>query len=111
MKHMERLRKMIGLAVKMDWLEKDPFAKYKFHFDKVERGHLSKDELNTLINKSFSIDRLQCVLDMFLFSCYTGLAYIDIFHLVNTKVSWLENPKFFLENREIQKLYLRIIFP
>lgn len=78
MKHLERLKKLVNMAVTMDWLEKDPFFKYRLHFDKVERGHLSKDELAVLVNKSFTIERLQSVLDMFLFSCYTGLAYIDI---------------------------------
>src|SRR5690606_17536231 len=29
MKHMERLRKMVTMAVKMEWLEKDPFEKYQ----------------------------------------------------------------------------------
>lgn len=81
MKHMERLRKMINLAVTMDWLKTDPFSKYKLHFEKVERGHLSKVELEILEKKVFSIERLQSVLDMFLFSCYTGLAYIDISNL------------------------------
>ena len=78
MKHLERLKKLVNMAVTMDWLEKDPFAKYRLHFDKVERGHLSKEELAVLEKKNFSIERLQSVLDMFLFSCYTGLAYIDI---------------------------------
>lgn len=87
MKHMERLRKMVNLAVMMDWLDKDPFAKYKLRFEKVERGHLSKEELNLLIHKTFSIERLQSVLDMFLFSCYTGLAYIDISNLTPENIS------------------------
>ncbi|PJR05028.1 site-specific integrase [Avrilella dinanensis] len=78
MKHLERLKKLVNMAITMDWLEKDPFAKYRLHFDKVERGHLSKEELAVLEKKNFSIERLQSVLDMFLFSCYTGLAYIDI---------------------------------
>lgn len=81
MKHIERLRKLVNMAVMMDWLDKDPFSKYKLHFEKVERGHLTKDELNVLSKKTFKIERLQAVLDMFLFSCYTGLAYIDIFNL------------------------------
>ncbi|WP_160070387.1 site-specific integrase [Sphingobacterium bovisgrunnientis] len=81
MKHIERLRKLVNMAVMMDWLEKDPFSKYKLHFEKVERGHLTKEELNVLSEKTFKIERLQAVLDMFLFSCYTGLAYIDIFNL------------------------------
>lgn len=81
MKHIERLRKLVNMAVMMDWLDKDPFSKYKLHFEKVERGHLTKEELNILSKKTFKIERLQAVLDMFLFSCYTGLAYIDIFNL------------------------------
>ncbi|HLV47080.1 MAG TPA: site-specific integrase [Flavobacterium sp.] len=78
MKHLERLKKLANMAVTMDWLEKDPFSKYRLRFEKVERGHLSKEELTVLEKKKFSIERLQSVLDMFLFSCYTGLAYIDI---------------------------------
>lgn len=87
MKHMERLRKMVNLAVTMDWLVRDPFAKYKLRFEKVERGHLSKEELTVLLNKSFLIERLQSVSDMFIFSCYTGLAYIDIFNLTPENIS------------------------
>jgi hypothetical protein len=39
MKHIERLRKMINMAVKLDWLSKDPFASFKKHFDKQQRAN------------------------------------------------------------------------
>ncbi|HEY8660570.1 MAG TPA: site-specific integrase [Hanamia sp.] len=81
MKHIERLCKMVNMAITMDWLEKDPFAKYKQHFDKVERFYLTKEELSAIENKKFSIERLQTVKDLFIFSCYTGLAYIDTMNL------------------------------
>ncbi|WP_185210641.1 site-specific integrase [Sphingobacterium mizutaii] len=81
MKHIERLRKMVNMAVTMDWLVKDPFAKFRKHFDKVERKSLTKQELDKLESKLFRVERLQQVLDMFLFSCYTGLAYIDLAEL------------------------------
>ena len=81
MKHIERLRKMVNMAVTMDWLAKDPFAKFRKHFDKVERKSLTQQELDKLENKKFRVARLQQVLDMFLFSCYTGLAYIDLSEL------------------------------
>jgi site-specific recombinase XerD len=86
MKHMERLCKMINLAITMDWLAKDPFAKYKLHFDKVERGFLTEEELAAIEKKQFSIERLQVVKDIFLFSCYTGLAYIDTMQLTPENV-------------------------
>jgi site-specific recombinase XerD len=81
MKHIERLCKMVNMAVTMDWLAKDPFAKYRQHFDKVERFYLTKEELLAIEKKKFTIERLQVVKDLFLFSCYTGLAYVDTMNL------------------------------
>ena len=77
MKHMERFRKMINMALKNEWMEKDPFKAYKLKFVKFERGYLTEDELDNLEQKGFKIERLQIVKDLFIFSCYTGLAYID----------------------------------
>ncbi|OKS85916.1 hypothetical protein RG47T_1362 [Mucilaginibacter polytrichastri] len=86
MKHMERLCKMVTMAVTMDWIEKDPFAKYKLHFNKVERFYLTKEELAAMEKKNFRIERLQTVKDLFLFSCYTGLAYIDTMNLTAANI-------------------------
>lgn len=109
MKHMERLRKMVNLAVMMEWLEKDPFAKYKLHFDKVERGHLSKEELKVLGNKCFKIERLQSVLDMFLFSCHTGLAYIDIFNLTQEDIAkGIDGRDWLMTNRQKTNTTVRV---
>jgi site-specific recombinase XerD len=77
MKHMERFRKMINVALKNEWIEKDPFKAYKIKFVKFERGYLTEFELDELEQKEFKIERLQMVKDLFIFSCYTGLAYID----------------------------------
>lgn len=86
MKHIERLRKMINMAVKLDWLAKDPFASFKKRFDKVERESLNSQELDALARKEISIERLMHVRDMFLFSCYTGLSYIELFELTPNKI-------------------------
>ncbi len=37
MKHIERFRKMITLAYKLEWIERDPFINFEAKFDKVER--------------------------------------------------------------------------
>ncbi|WP_286970779.1 site-specific integrase [Flavobacterium sp. UBA4854] len=86
MKHIERLRKMINMAVKLDWLSKDPFASFKKHFDKVERESLNSNELISLAKKEFTIERLRHVRDMFLYSCYTGLSYIELAELTTDKI-------------------------
>ena len=86
MKHIERLRKMINMAVRMEWIEKDPFSLFKAKFIKKEREFLSADELKTIEQRSFEIERLQQVKDIFVFSCYTGLAYIDVMRLTPNNI-------------------------
>jgi hypothetical protein len=72
MKHIERLRKMVNMAVRLEWLERDPFAKYRLRFDKVERDFLTKDELRMIEQREFSLNRLNWIRDLFIFSCHTG---------------------------------------
>lgn len=86
MKHIERFRKMVNMAIKYEWLEKDPFMKFKATFKKTSRESLTEDELKRVESKSFSIARLQQVKDLFIFSCYTGLAYADVMELEPSNV-------------------------
>ena len=81
MKHIERFRKMINLSFKLGWIQRDPFINFKAKFIKNERGFLSLEELQEIENKQFSIHRLELVKDLFVFSCYTSLSYIDVIHL------------------------------
>ncbi len=81
MKHLERFCKMINLAVRLEWIDRNPFHAYQLKFDKFEREYLTKVELERIEIKEFDIVRLQIVKDLFVFSCYTGLAYIDVFNL------------------------------
>tara|TARA_R110002124_G_scaffold138576_5_gene302073 strand:- start:7133 stop:8398 length:1266 start_codon:yes stop_codon:yes gene_type:complete len=81
MKHIERFRKMITLSHKLGWIQLDPFINFKSKFIKNERGFLSLEELQEIENKQFSIHRLELVKDLFVFSCYTSLSYIDVIHL------------------------------
>ena len=81
MKHIERFRKMINMAIKYEWLEKDPFQKFKASFKKTSRESLTMAELTRIEEKVFTIPRLQQVKDLFVFSCYTGLAYADVMKL------------------------------
>lgn len=87
MKHIERFRKIINIAIKYEWLEKDPFAKFKPVFTKTNKEFLSAQELAKIENKQFSIQRLQYVKDLFVFSCYTGLSYIDVMNLTPNNLS------------------------
>jgi len=86
MKHIERLKKMARLGVMMEWMPKHPFERFKLRFQKSERDFLTTDELEVLENFSFSTARLNRVKDLFVFSCYTGLAYIDLINLTPSNI-------------------------
>ncbi|WP_299528829.1 site-specific integrase [Ulvibacterium sp.] len=78
MKHMERLKKMSRLAVKLEWLEKDPFVNFKLRFEKVERQFLTERELQLIEETTFKVPSTQHIKDLFVFACYTGLSFIDV---------------------------------
>lgn len=77
-KYLTNFRKVINRCVRNGWLPKDPFANFKMTLREVERIALTETELQTLIAQTFPTDRLRVVRDIFLFSCYTGLAYADV---------------------------------
>ena len=81
MKHIIRLKKMVNLALNLQWINNDPFATYKLKIQKVNREQLSELELKAIEEKKFGIERLDMVRDMFVFCCYTGLSYVDVSNL------------------------------
>jgi integrase/recombinase XerD len=87
MKHIERLRKIIGIAIKNEWMDRDPFMKFTPVYERFTRQFLTSEELNTIENKRFKIDRLGYAKDIFIFCCYTGLAYCDVLTLKPDNIS------------------------
>jgi len=81
MKHIQRLRRMVTLAYHIEWIERDPFVKFKPRLEKKEREFLTKMELTKIQNLNISIERLTVVRDLFVFSCYTGISYGDMIEL------------------------------
>lgn len=81
MKFVQRFRTILNYAKNtgLDFI--DPFANYKFNFERVDRGYLEQAEIDKIYNKEFTSRRLEQVRDMFIFSCYTGLSYIDLCNL------------------------------
>src|SRR5690606_5114123 len=65
----------------------DPFLHYKGKVKEVDRTYLSEEEIQAIMNKDFGTDRLSLVRDIFLFSCFTGLAYIDVKNLTKSHIN------------------------
>lgn len=87
-KHIQRLRKIVTLAYNLEWIKDDPFRRWKSSFDKVDREFLSDSELSKLATHHFELDRLDRVRDLFVFSSYTGISYVDIKNLTKQNV-WI----------------------
>jgi len=78
MKYLGNFKKIVLICVKNKWLPSDPFVDFKLTKKEVERTALTDIELKRIMNKNFENDRLNQVKDMFVFSCYTGLSYVDL---------------------------------
>lgn len=80
-RYMKCFKKVIHIALSDGVIQKDPFLGIRFTAKEVVKDVLTKDELETLINRKFRIKRLEHVRDVFIFCCLTGLAYIDAHNL------------------------------
>ncbi len=87
MKYIRNFRKIINDCLRRGWLTQDPFARFKMSMHEVKITPLSKIELKAISEKKIAIERIEQVKDIFLFCCYTGLAYADIKKLKRTDIS------------------------
>lgn len=86
-KYLVNIKKVVSQCVQKGWLSKDPFRGYKLATKEVVREILTQEELDRIGAKTFSTERLQVARDVFLFSCYTGLAYVDVERLQRGDIS------------------------
>ncbi len=85
-KYLGNFKKIVLECMKRGLLVTDPFLGFKSKRNEVTPIALTKEELIKIMNKKFDIERLSHVRDIFLFSCYTGLAYIDAYKLRKTDI-------------------------
>lgn len=109
MKHLQRLRKMVTLAFHMEWVDKDPFMRWKPTWEKKEREFLSENELSNLETYYFPIERLERVRDLFVFSCYTGISYADIITLNEFNISkGIDGNDWIISKRQKTKIPIKV---
>tara|TARA_R110002051_G_scaffold15064_4_gene47647 strand:- start:510 stop:1793 length:1284 start_codon:yes stop_codon:yes gene_type:complete len=85
-KYITNFKKIIRIAYANDWINKDPFIHWKAKLKIVDREFLTSDEIQKIVEKDFSTDRLNQVKDIFIFSCFTGLAYADVKKLIKNDI-------------------------
>ena len=77
-KYIKNFKKIVRIAIANDWIKKDPFLNYKVRLKEVERQFLTEEEIQTMLEKELHTNRLEQVRDIFIFCCFTGLAYSDV---------------------------------
>ena len=95
------LKNFMLYALRNEWIEKNPFQHYKMKPEhNKDKDHLTKAELETLINKPMPNERLERIRDVFTFCCLTGLAFTDAYHLRPEHISadnngqlWIHKPR------------------
>lgn len=100
LKYIANLKKIVKLAIDKQIISADPFIRFKGRKTKVKKQPLKWAELKALEDQQFSTNRLTIVRDIFVFQCYTGLAYIDAYQLKKTDIvvgidgnQWIESSR------------------
>jgi site-specific recombinase XerD len=78
-KYIKNLKKIVTMSVGLDWIPSNPFANFRCSYTSPDRDILTQADLDNIMNKEFHIERLSEVRDVFVFCCYTGFAYADVF--------------------------------
>lgn len=99
-KTLKFFKTVVIFAQKCGVMTHDPFLNHHFHLEPVDRGFLTDEEIQRIMQKDFEIPRLEMVRDVFIFSCFCGLAYIDVVHLTQENIITLDNRPWIIINRQ-----------
>ncbi|HTG65509.1 MAG TPA: site-specific integrase [Flavobacterium sp.] len=108
-KYIKNFHKIINQCLANGWLDKDPFVNYKSKVKEVIRQFLDENEIEEIINKDLYIERLEVVRDIFIFSCFTGLAYIDVKQLSQDNIAMgIDGEKWIFKDRQKTEITSKI---
>ena len=99
-KTMKTFKTITLLGQKMGVLLHDPFMNHRFHIEPVNRGFLTDEEILCIAHKQINIPRLELMRDIFIFSCFTGLAYIDVSNLTPDHIVTLGDKQWIMTQRQ-----------
>jgi len=86
-KYIKNLKKIMNMSVGLDWIPSNPFNQFKCSYQSPDREILNREELAVVQFKKLGIPRLEEVRDVFIFCCYTGFAFSDIFQFEQNAVT------------------------
>ena len=117
--HISTLKKIVMRAMKQGTLRKNPFFGFAHHMQEMVCRHLQPEELEQIMQTHIESRPLCYLRDLFVFSCFTGLAYVDVCGLSENSLKTGEDGRMWISferkksgtacNIPLMKLPLRII--
>jgi site-specific recombinase XerD len=109
MKHMERFQKLTTLALKHGWIKENPFSLYQLKFEEFDSAFLDQIEIDRVKLLNSSNSSLEDTKNIFIFSCYTGICYIEVKNL-NTKsiVTGIDGEQWIMVKRQKTKTLVKV---
>ena len=80
------LRRIINIAIKKCIINRDPFSGYSPERPELQHRYLPWEDLSKIMNAPFSRPKLNFTRDMFVFSCFTGLSFSDLYQLTHEQI-------------------------
>jgi site-specific recombinase XerD len=108
-KYISNFRKIVNRCIRNGWLDRDPFVGFKMTKKEVIPEFLTEHEIKIIVKKKFASGRLNEVRDVFIFCCYTGLAFVDVEKLKPSEIGiGIDGSKWIFTNRQKTETLSRI---
>lgn len=108
-KYLSNFKKIVINYVRSGKLQRDPFLGFRLTKREVEKYALTENQLKAIAQEKFSVQRLSLVRDIFLFCCFTGLAYADVQKLKHSEIiDGVDGEKWIVAKRQKTNVTSRI---
>ena len=100
-KYIRNFNKIVRIAVEKGWISGSPYKEVGFRLEEIEKPYLTQEELHTIEQKGFATKRLEVIRDIFVFCCYTGLAFSDVKELTEDNIQLgIDKYKWIIKHRK-----------
>ena len=106
-RHMKVIKRYVNVARKKEIIIKDPFINYTIRSEETHRESLTEKELN-LLEEYRQHSESNEILNAFLFSCYTGLRYSDIWKITKQDIYSINRKKWLIIKMHKTNIEVRI---
>lgn len=107
-KYLANLKKIVRIGLANGWISKNPYLSYKLKTEDVEVDYLDESELKMMMKRRFTIKRIDQVKDIYLFCCFTGMAYSDVKSFESKDIILIDGQPWIKKRRQKTKNWFHV---